>query len=168
MALELADGGDGDAVLEPEDDVEGKQGEDIGVVIVRPEGPADGVAEEADEFSLVGVAGDVDGCGNGVECRRLDLGEAFVDVGGADVALELADGGEGDAVLEPADYVEGRQGEDIGVVTIRPEGPADGVAAEEEADEFGLDGVTEDIDGSSNEVECRRLDPGEAFIDVGS
>ena len=81
VALELADGGEGDAVLEPADDVEGRQGEDIGVVIVRPEGPADGVAEEADEFSLVGVAGDVDGCGNGVECRRLDLGEAFVDVG---------------------------------------------------------------------------------------
>ena len=39
------------------------------------------VAEEADEFGLDGVAGDVDGCGNGVECRRLDLGEAFVDVG---------------------------------------------------------------------------------------
>ena len=81
MATELVDGGEGDAVLEPVDDVEGRQGEDIGVVIVRPEGPEDGVAEEADEFSLVGVAGDVDGCGSGVECRRLDLGEAFVDVG---------------------------------------------------------------------------------------
>ena len=81
VTLELVDGGEGGAVLEPAEDVEGRQGEDIGVVIVRPEGPADGVAEEADEFSLVGVAGDVDGCGNGVECRRLDLGEAFVDVG---------------------------------------------------------------------------------------
>ena len=81
VALELADEGEGDAVLEPADDVEGRQGEDIGVVTVRPEGPADGVAEEADEFSLDGVAGDVDGCGNGVECRRLDLGEVLVDVG---------------------------------------------------------------------------------------
>ena len=43
------------------------------MVIVRPEGPAYGVAEEADEFSLDGVAGNVDGCGNGVECRRIDL-----------------------------------------------------------------------------------------------
>ena len=81
VALELADGGEGDAVLEPADDVEGKQGEYIGVVTIRPEGPADGVAEEVDEFSLDGVTGDVDGCGNGVECRGLDLGEAFVDVG---------------------------------------------------------------------------------------
>ena len=82
MALDLLDGGEGDTVLEPADDVKGRHGEDIGVVIVRPEGPADGVVEEADEFSLDGVAGDVDGCGNGVECRGLDLGEAFVDVGG--------------------------------------------------------------------------------------
>ena len=81
MTLELVDGGEGGAVLEPADDVEGREGEDIGVMIARPEGLADGVAEEADEFSLVGVAGDVDGCGNGVECRRLDLGEVFVDVG---------------------------------------------------------------------------------------
>ena len=57
------------------------------------------------------------------------------------MALELADGGEGDAVLEPADDVEGRQGEDIGMVTVRPEGPADGVVAEEEADEFSLHGA---------------------------
>ena len=54
MTLELVDGGEGGAVLEPADDVEDRQGEDIGVVIDRPEGPSDGVAEEADEFSLVG------------------------------------------------------------------------------------------------------------------
>ena len=60
---------------------------------------------------------------------------------GADVALELADGGEGDVVLEPAEDVDGRQREDIGAVTTRPEGPADVVA---------------------------ELDLGEAFVDVGS
>ena len=70
VALELADGGEGDAILEPADDVEGRHGEDIGVVITRPEGPADGVAVEAEVFSLDWVAGDVDGCGNGVESRR--------------------------------------------------------------------------------------------------
>ena len=53
-------------------------------------------------------------------------------------------------------------------MTIGPEGLAESVAAEEEADEFGLYGVAGDVDGSSNGVECRRLDPGEAFIDVGS
>ena len=92
--------------------------------------------------------------------------EEGVDAGGADVALELADGGERDAVLEPADDVECRKGEDIGVVIVRPEGPADGVA--EEADEFGLVGVAGDVDGYGNRVECRRLDVGEAFVDVGS
>ena len=58
---------------------------------------------------------------------------------GADVALELADGGEGDVVMEPAEDVDGRQREDIGAVTTRPEGLADVVA---------------------------ELDPGEAFVDV--
>ena len=92
--------------------------------------------------------------------------EGGVEVGGADVTPELVDGGVGGAVLEPADDVEGRQGEDIGVVTVRPDGQADSVV--EEADEFGLDGVAGDVDGSSNGVECRRLDLGEAFVDVGS
>ena len=68
--------------LELADDVEGKEGEDIGVVFVRLEELVDGVVvEDADEFSLNRVAGDLDGIGSGVECRRLDLGEAFVDVG---------------------------------------------------------------------------------------
>ena len=74
------------------------------------------------------------------------------------MALELADGGEGDAVLELKDDVEGKQRGYIGVVTIRPEGPADSVAAEEEADELSLDEVAGDVDGSSSGVECRRLD----------
>ena len=43
----------------------------------------------------------------------------------ADVALELAEGGEGDVVLEPAEDVDGRQREDIGAVSTRPEGLAD-------------------------------------------
>ena len=47
--------------------------------------------------------------------------EGGVEVGGADVTLELVDGGEGGAVLEPADDVEGRDGEDIGVVIARPD-----------------------------------------------
>ena len=39
----------------------------------------------------------------------------------ADVALEL----EGDVPLEPAEYVDGRPREDIGVVSTRSEGLAD-------------------------------------------
>ena len=100
--------------------------------------------------------------------QRVYVVMELVDGGVNNVALELADGGEGDAVLESADNVEDKQGENIGVVTVRSKGPADGVAAEAEADEFGLDWVAGDVDGSSNGVECRRLDPGEAFIDVGS
>ena len=46
---------------------------------------------------------------------------------GADVALGLAVGGEEDVVLEPAEDVDGRQREDIGVVSTRPEGLADAV-----------------------------------------
>ena len=53
------------------------------------------------------------------------------------------------------------------MVSVRPEESANGVAAEE-ADEFSLDEVAGDVDGSSSGVECRRLDPGEAFIDVES
>ena len=53
-------------------------------------------------------------------------------------------------------------------MSVSPEKPVDGMAAEEKADEFSLDEVAEDVDGSSSGVECRSLDPGEVFIDVGS
>ena len=53
------------------------------------------------------------------------------------------------------------------MVSVRPEDPADDMASKD-ADEFSLDEVAGDVDGSSSGVECRRLDPGEAFIDVGS
>ena len=45
MALELAEGGEGDVVLEPAEDVDGRQREDIGAVSTRPEGLADVVVE---------------------------------------------------------------------------------------------------------------------------
>ena len=76
--------------------------------------------------------------------------------GGVDVALELADD------------VEGKEGDAIDVVSVRLEELVDGVVVEEEADEFSLDRVAGDVDGSSSGVECRRLDLGEAFVDVGS
>ena len=78
----MESGGGVYVALKLADDVEGKEGEDIGVVSVRLKKLVDGVVvEEADEFSLDRVAGDVNGSSSGVECRRLDLREAFVDVG---------------------------------------------------------------------------------------
>ena len=88
--------------------------------------------------------------------------------GRVDVALELADGGGVDGALELADDVQGKQGEEVGVVSFRLEELVDGVIVEEEADELSIDEVTGDVDGSSSGVECWRLDLGEAFVDVGS
>ena len=54
-----------------------------GVVFVRLEELVDGVVveEDTDEVSVDRVAGNVDDSSSGVECRRLDLGEASRDVG---------------------------------------------------------------------------------------
>ena len=98
-----------------------------------------------------------------------------LEVGGSiDVALELADGGGADAALEPADDLEGKvdveikEGDAIDVVSVRLEELVDGVVVEEDADEVSLDRVIGDVDDSSSVVECRRLDTGDAFVDVGS
>ena len=73
-------GGGVDVALELAHNIEGKEGENICLMSVRLEELVDGVVLE-DEFSLDSMSGNVDGSSSGVECRRIDLGEAFVDVG---------------------------------------------------------------------------------------